>query len=192
MRNKIIGLALALLAPIAAAKAVNGSVNYIQPEEGNSFVKTEAFYRAPLDINGFSFVNFNKGGYFGKTDLKRPIAYGIGPEVEVIHCNEPISGSKAGVNLQIPKLPRTLFGNVRVLPVRVDREGVHTGNIGFFAGANLPYGVQLKAFGDWKLDGSWDYGEGSVGKGVGPMEAGYNAAITAADITHRFYFKVIF
>jgi len=27
MRNKIIGLALALLAPIAAAKAVNGSVN---------------------------------------------------------------------------------------------------------------------------------------------------------------------
>ena len=190
LRSKILGVGLALLAPVAA-NAVNGSVNYIQPEEGNSFVKTEAFYKAPVGVNGFSFVNFNKGGYFGKTDLRRPIAYGIGPEVEGVHCNEPLSEVKAGVNVQIPKLPRNLFGNVRVLPVHADRNGTHRGNIGYFVGANLPYEVQVKSFGDWNLNGNWDYGEAFVGRKFGHINLGYNPSFTGSrngipeDITHR-------
>src|SRR3989344_3391420 len=117
IRSKILGLTLALLASVTAKAAVNGVVRYVCYPEANSFVKTEAFYRAPENINGFSFINLNNGGYFGKTDLKMPLTHGIGPEVELVHGNEPFSEIKVGINVQIPKLPKNLYGNIRVLPV---------------------------------------------------------------------------
>ena len=178
VRSKILDLTLALLAPVAAKAVVNGVVSYVYSQEVNSFVKTEAFYRAPENINGFSFMNFNKGGYFGKTDLKMPLTHGIGPEVELVHGNEPFSEIKVGINVQIPKLPKNLYGSIRVLPVHVDRKGdIHRGNVGYFVGANLPYGIQLNAFGDWNLNRggiNWDYGEAFVGRKFGPVNVGYN------------------
>lgn len=211
IKNIIAGglVVLATILPMKASAGLAGQATYFRPvaeETTGSYARAEGFYKLPGDIKGYTFVDLNKDGkgYFGKTALQKEIVNGISARARVIHANDLVSKVGLGANIELPS-PKNTKLNLRPMPIWVDADGNRVENesrVGYFATANLPYGICASSFGDWNVaskDGvQWGYGEVEVSKDLGHgVSAGYNASLTndgdaTPDANHRAAVKVKF
>jgi hypothetical protein len=196
--NKLESMILALAIPAAiAAKAEASNVKCVTSlEEGvKPYVAANMFYQMPSGIDGFTFVNFSEGGYYGKTTLKKQIDEGISVRGQTVHANEPITQTGVGIGAVVPGLPKNTFLEVNYMPAWFDENGLveDQAQAGYFVSVNLPAGIQLSSFGDWNVTGlnpKWMYGEVEVSKKFGPVSVSYNGALigdgdATPDIEHR-------
>jgi len=176
---------LAALLPGKAEAQVTGDAQYIQSERSDgSQIKLRGFYGLPQDVRGFTFIELQEGGYFGKTYLDREVSNGIGPRLMAVHGNEPLSETALGVNAVVPYTPENVFATVNVLPLWLGNEGEALGDkafVGYFFNADLPWGLNLSGFGDWDVlaegGAQWDYGEFNLKKRFGSLFVGYNPVL---------------
>ena len=187
LRNILTGAAfgLAALLPGKAEAQVTGNAQYIRSERSDgSQIKLNGFYGLPQDVRGFTFVELQEGGYFGKTYLDREISNGIGPRLMAVHGNEPLSETALGINAVVPYTPENVFATINVLPLWLGNEGEALGDkafVGYFFNADLPWGLNLSGFGDWDVlaegGAQWDYGEFNLKRKIGPLDIGYNPVL---------------
>ncbi|MFH1506654.1 MAG: hypothetical protein ABIE94_06760 [archaeon] len=178
--------AVTILAATASSALADTNIGFIQSlEGGKDYAKVSAPYPLPGGINGFSFLELyeNHGGFFGKTVLDRPVAGGVGPRVRGIHANEPLSSLGIGVSTQVPLLPDNISATVAYLPVWFNEDGVleDVSLAEYLITAELPWGINLKSFGDWKLGvedaPQWGYGEIIVSIDFEPFTLSYAPAL---------------
>ena len=176
----------AAASPEKVEAQVSGNVEYIQSERSDgSQIKLRGFYGLPQDVRGFTFIELQEGGYFGKTYLDREVSNGIGPRLMAVHGNEPLSETALGINAVVPYTPKNVFATVNVLPLWLGNEGKAVGDkafVGYFFNVeNLPLGLELSGFGDWDVlaegGAQWDYGEINLKRGIGPFFVGYNPVL---------------
>ena len=191
--KNILTAGLASLAVLTAPKKaeaqgnVHGNVEYIQSQVSeNSYPKLNMFYNLPGRVNGYTFAEFYKAdkGYFGRTNLNRPITHGVGPRTTIVHDGAPFSQVGLGIGAVVPNMPRNVSASVGLLPVWLDNQGRIVRNkteIQYFVNANLPLGFNINSFGNLNVADQegpqWSYGEISAGRNIGPIRLSYNPAL---------------
>lgn len=189
LRNLVVGgiiLGSTLAVPRPLDAQIHGHVEYIQTEKSqDSYARLRGSYKLPLNIDGFSFAEFyKKKGYFGKTYLNRPVSKAGGIEIELDHVGEPLSREGAGMNINIPWLPKDVSATVSPLPIWFDSKGQYMKNrmmLQYSFSGSLPWNFDLSGFGGWNLAAKqkpqWDYGEIALTKNLGPVKIGLNPAL---------------
>jgi len=200
-------IGLAALLPGKAEAQVSGNAHYIQSERSDgSQIKLKGFYELPQDVKGFTFVELQEDGYFGKTYLDRGIRNSvIGSRLMAVHGNEPLSETALGLTVSIPNLPEGAYAQAGFLPIWLGNEGDAIGDkahIGYSFGFPLPLGFNISGFGDWDVlaeEGTqWDYGEFDLSKFLGDrLYFGYNPVLFSdgdalPEWVHRFNVGVKF
>lgn len=183
-----IGLANILpMKNVEAQGNVRGSLEFIQSEIGeNSYPRLNSFYRLPQRISGYTFMEFYKNGdgYFGRTNLNRPIINGVGPRTIMIHGGEPVSKVGLGIGAIMPHMPRNISATAGVIPFWIDKDGRRIRNnieFQYSINANLPLGLSVNSFGIWNVAAQngpqWRYGEVNAGRNFGKFRISYNPAL---------------
>ncbi|HJX06219.1 MAG TPA: hypothetical protein VJ461_05905 [Candidatus Nanoarchaeia archaeon] len=189
-KKAIVGAAIAgtLAMPMKAKADMNGSLEAIAgPTKQSTYLRGNAFYQLPGKIGGYTFIELYQGGngYFGKSMLGREIKGGILAKGEIVHCNEPFSEARLGLEAKLPT-PKGTTLQVKALPVCVDKDGKIVPRkvmVGYFADVQLGKGWSISSFGDFNAlqGGQWEYGEVSLKKYVWDgVSVAYNPALKAS------------
>ncbi|MFH1590048.1 MAG: hypothetical protein ABIB43_05775 [archaeon] len=181
-------LMIATTAAPLAAEGISGFIKFSYDKDGQTKIvpQVDMFYKLPLKINGFTFIDFEDGGYFGKSNhTKTLIALdnegtgNISAKVQSVHAGKPFATTGVGVEAKIPGLYDGLTMKAGYLPAwfvdgkHVDGKTV----IDFYVKANLPKGFSIETFGSWGLsngEATWAYGEVDLGKTFGQTKVSYN------------------
>lgn len=179
---KIASIIALILAPTTIVKAgMSGNARYIHSEKNqNSYIQTNQFYKLPLNIKGFTFLDFSKNnGYYGKTSLEEEVYSGINLKSQTIHCNEPLTQIGLGISAKpISKIPFKII----YLPFWLDKQGekVNKTILGYYGSLNIPGGLTLSGFGEWDISDKpkWTYGELELKKEIAKgIDLSYNPAL---------------
>ncbi|MEK6933040.1 MAG: hypothetical protein AABW56_04590 [Nanoarchaeota archaeon] len=183
----LIGTSL-LLSPKAKSQ-VDGSIEGIKSfEPKQSYMRPSTSYKLPLELEGFSFMEFYQDeSYFGKTTLDKSIVGDLGVTGQAIHGSG--FDDKYGIGLsQVISTSEKAFLKVHVYPLWIDSKGksVKDGTtLGYFGSLKLPFDLELSSFGDWKIGPKgleWDYGEISLEKKLtDKLSASYIPALKSKD-----------
>jgi hypothetical protein len=168
-----IGLISLLIASIAStASADEGLTGYLKLpyniEQQNVIPEPNAFYTLPGGISGYTFIDFEKEFYFGKSFLTTQPKKGISIKGEFVHINEPITEAGVGFQTDIPT-PGESYANIYFLP-QWTTQGKMTA--GYFFQTTLPLGINFSTFGSWETlknnlkNPQWSYGEIEIGKDI--------------------------
>jgi hypothetical protein len=196
-QNRVKSLALASLVGLSTlatnvrAEGIHGNVGYIQREESkDSYAEINAFYKLPLDVRGFTFLDWNNETetYFGKTTLTRAIAdTGISARAQIVHVNELSTETGLGLEAKLPT-PKGITAKVNCMPYWRNNcgEEKNTVKVGYFVSADLPYNMTLSSFGEANVANpqgiTWAYGEVELAKKIGDLSIGYNASLNCQGV----------
>ncbi|MBN2051906.1 hypothetical protein JW756_00205 [Candidatus Woesearchaeota archaeon] len=196
----------ALSLPIKAKAQVSGSLEGIAGQTKQStYLRGNFFYGLPGKIGSYTFIElYQDGGYFGKTMLGREIVKGVSAKGEIVHCNEPLSQIRLGLEAKLPT-PKGTTLQVKALPLSIDKRGSIIQDrfmAGYFADVQLGKGLSISSFGDLNLAAKggpiWEYGEVSLKKYVWDgVSIAYNPALIsqgklAPRVQHRVTIGVDF
>ena len=148
----------------------------------------------PAGISGYTFLDLSRTqtGYFGKTTITKDVAKGFGLRGQVVHANEPVTRSGAGITYTLPMpgfLKGNVFAKVNYMPLwssnSTGKRIENKSTVGYYASVELPKNFSFMSFADINLEAKggvqWEYGEAEISKKletpIGTFNIGYNAAL---------------
>lgn len=138
-------------------------------------------YNLPEDINGFTFIDLYKGGFFGQTDLTKKIVGNVNAKARTMHENEIHTKTGTGLNYDLID-NKKLYANVSLLPIWFNNKGIiDRKTIDFYAEYSPSDCFSVSAFGEieqTKEKTNWTYGEIDAGLNVGNFRFSYTPAIS--------------
>ncbi len=177
--------------------SVNGNLKYFQKtgHDMQSYPEYNAWISGlPGKARVYGWGDLNEdGSYFGKTEISRGITKNISAVAQAVHANRPFAEGGLGLQLNIPMKKSDRYGNVKVLPVWVNRQGESMpGNalFGYAFGRNYDNGWDVSTFAEFNINAPkkekftgkrsfrWGYGEIEVNRQMGPnLKIGLNAGL---------------
>ena len=157
-------------------------------------IEPTAEYKLPLGIQGFTFVDLYKEGYFGQTDLTKTVGR-INIRSRTIHNNELHTKTGIGINKDIELFNEKLYVSASILPLWFDNKGfIKRQTADYFFSLKLGENWSLDGFGEWELTKGkirWVYGELDLGKDLDKFRLSYSPTINknkfskGVNIDHR-------
>lgn len=180
-------LALAILISLVSlGKAQESKFDFLIKVPYNFNAKTilaepTATYKLPGKIEGFTFVDLYKNGYFAQTDLTKRIEKKKDSEKNImnirsrtLHNNELYTSTGLGINKDVSLLNDKLYLSASILPFWADNKGfVNRQTVDYFFNVELGKNWSFNGFGEWERKErkiSWVYGEFDLGKNFGKSE----------------------
>jgi len=195
--KKLITIATLTLASISLKAQVSDFLVKIPYNISSKEILAEptANYKLPLGVEGFTFVDLYKSGFFGQTDLTKKISK-INIRSRIIHNNELYTKSGIGINKDFSFVNDKIYLSMSCLPIWFDKEGfLKRQTIDYFFNVDLAKGWSLNGFGEWQLQDkkvNWVYGEFDFGKNIKKTRISYSPAILKNEdkkgsrLEHRF------
>jgi hypothetical protein len=183
----------------ADAQIKSGSVEaIIAQEKQDSYARASVSFNAPLDINGYSYIElYRDGTYYGKTSLARDITRRLTAEAMVTHSGTPIRKVGLGVGLKLP-MPRDWYAKVRLMPAWFKGKGAVLDEVMAVYSVGYSHGrFNFSSFGYENLSKkAWSYGEIDLKINIiEGMAVGYNPKLEATSsgkphLVHRIKVEI--